>query len=232
MAQQSVLSTIRGTAKDQSVASVPNVAVTVVDVNMGVSRSTTTNSSGDYEVPNLLRGTYRLRAVAAGFSTFVADNIILESTQQRRVDIQFQGGTTQTQVTVKANAAVIETESGQVSSSANYIATYENPMTLSQLYPSEIELTAPGVYNSRGGRAAAVNGNTGFGLSQCSDGACENTIVTQDNDVNNVAEIKTMLSNSPAEYARPVHIDLVYKSGWRTTIESDRVANVKRVRSA
>ena len=151
-AQQGVLSTIRGTATDPSGAAVPNVAITVVNVNTGVSRSGTTNSAGDYEMPDLLLGTYRLTATAGGFSTFVADNIILTSTEVRRVDIVLQVGTAQTSVTVKANAAVIETETGQINSSASGKLIYESPTAWagSEGYPAHIEITMPGVITPAG----------------------------------------------------------------------------------
>jgi hypothetical protein len=216
-AQQSALSTIRGTVTDPSGGAVPNVAITITNVHTGVTRSATTNDLGDYEVPALLLGTYNLKATAKGFTTYVASNVILESAENRRIDIVLKVGSTQTTVTVRANASVIHTESGQLTSSASGRQVYVNPMQTGtagyEAYPAAIELLAPAVYNGRGGAVAEVNGIPGSDLTQCSDGACEPGIVTQDNDINDVSEVKEMLSNAPAEYANPGTVELTYKSG-------------------
>ena len=65
---------------------------------------------GNYEIPYLKRGTYRLTASHPGFSTFVADNIVLESNQTRRIDVSFSVGQVTSEVTVAAEAQVIDPE--------------------------------------------------------------------------------------------------------------------------
>src|SRR5574341_955610 len=47
------------------------------------ARTTTTNDQGDFEIPSLRPGTYRLTATASGFKRFVADNILVQSNQIR-----------------------------------------------------------------------------------------------------------------------------------------------------
>src|SRR6266699_2310425 len=110
LAAQTSFSTVRGTATDQTGSVVPGVNVTVTDVQTNVQRSAVTNQTGNFEIPDLKQGTYRLQAQAAGFKTFVAEELILESSQIRRVDVALQVGEAASEVTVNASAAVINVE--------------------------------------------------------------------------------------------------------------------------
>src|SRR3981189_1404082 len=86
---QETLFTLRGTATDSSGAVVPGVAVTVQEVATTiVARKVTTDNLGNYEIPGLKQGTYRLRAILAGFKAVTADDIILASNQIRRIDVR------------------------------------------------------------------------------------------------------------------------------------------------
>src|SRR6476646_7742507 len=86
---QTTLSTIRGSATDPSGAAVANAQIEIIDVDTNIRRTVSSNGDGEFEVPDLPRGTYRLSAASPGFKTFVADNIILESSQIRRIDVVF-----------------------------------------------------------------------------------------------------------------------------------------------
>ena len=58
---QETLSTLRGTATDATGAVVAGVAVTVEEVSTGiVVRKIVTDNQGNYEIPGLKEGTYRL----------------------------------------------------------------------------------------------------------------------------------------------------------------------------
>src|SRR5712691_5009845 len=68
---QETLSTLRGAATDASGAVAPGVAITVEDISTNiVARKVTTDSQGNYEIPGLKEGTYRLTAGLTGFKTF------------------------------------------------------------------------------------------------------------------------------------------------------------------
>src|ERR1051326_4301477 len=111
---QLTVSTLRGTAVDQTGAVVVDAEIKVVGTETNLSRSVKTNENGDFEIVDLPRGTYRLTGAHPGFKTFVAENIVLESSQIRRIDVAFELGATGVEVTVQANIAVITTESGKI----------------------------------------------------------------------------------------------------------------------
>jgi len=114
---QEGLSTLRGTVTDSSGGVVPGVEVTVEEVATGLTlRKVITDNHGDYEVPALKEGTYRLIATRAGFKTLVENDIHVASNEIKRADVALQVGTASTMVTVSGAAAVIETEGAKIGS--------------------------------------------------------------------------------------------------------------------
>jgi len=61
--------TILGTVKDASGASVPNVKLTIRNVDTNFIRTITTGDDGAYRVPELAVGHYEVRAEHSGFKT-------------------------------------------------------------------------------------------------------------------------------------------------------------------
>ena len=66
---QAVYGSIIGTVTDSSGAAVPNAKVTITSVDKGVSVTTTSNESGNYEQQHLIAGTYDVKVEAPGFQT-------------------------------------------------------------------------------------------------------------------------------------------------------------------
>src|SRR5205814_2293647 len=69
---------ISGTAKDQTGAFLPGVQVTATQTETGVVRSTVTNETGFYALPDLPVGPYRLESALPGFRTFIQTGIVLQ----------------------------------------------------------------------------------------------------------------------------------------------------------
>ena len=61
--------TIQGGVFDSSGGAIANAKVTVTDVARGISRTLTTDDSGQYAAPALTAGAYTVRAEAAGFGS-------------------------------------------------------------------------------------------------------------------------------------------------------------------
>ena len=79
-------STVRGHVSDPSGAAVVGAPIKLVNLQTSIARDVVTNGDGDYEIPDLQHGSYRLTVTQAGFKTYVADNIVLETTQIRRIE--------------------------------------------------------------------------------------------------------------------------------------------------
>ena len=142
MLAQTTFSTIRGTVTDQTGAVVPGVEVNVTEVTTNLSRTVQSSAEGNFEVPNLKVGTYRLTGELSGFKTFVADNITLDSAQLRRIDVVLEIGETTQEIVVEAGAEVISTEGGSI------IAGFENKIyddiPLVDTYPGPLSMLVSG----------------------------------------------------------------------------------------
>jgi hypothetical protein len=87
---------ILGSVTDQTGGVLAGATVTVTDTQRGVTRMLTTDESGAYNAPNLLPGTYSVRAEVKGFSPVERQNIILEVAKEIRVDLVLSPGRTDT----------------------------------------------------------------------------------------------------------------------------------------
>ncbi|HKN74701.1 MAG TPA: TonB-dependent receptor [Candidatus Acidoferrum sp.] len=104
---------IVGTVTDPSGAAVPNVTVTVTNVDTGGTHVIPTNDSGQYVAVDLQIGHYVVKAEAKGFKVAEQKDIVLTVGARIRVDFQMQLGASQETVTVEANAVQVQTDSGE-----------------------------------------------------------------------------------------------------------------------
>ena len=100
---------ILGAVTDQSGGVIAGSTVTIIDKDRGVARTLTTDSSGEYNAPQLLPGTYTVRADANGFKRLDRENVVLEVGHEVRVDLTLQPGTQTQTVTVTEALPLIET---------------------------------------------------------------------------------------------------------------------------
>jgi hypothetical protein len=100
---------ITGTITDKSGGVVAGATITVKDVQRGVTRTLTTGDSGEYNAPNLLPGTYAVRAEAKGFRAIEQQNILLEVGKEVRVDLSLQPGEVSQTITITEAPPMVET---------------------------------------------------------------------------------------------------------------------------
>jgi hypothetical protein len=100
-----------GMVRDQSGAVLPGAEVTATQTETGVSRTTITNETGSYVMPNLPLGAYRLEAGLPGFRTFVQSGILLQVNSNLVINVVLEVGQVSEQVEVQANASLVETRS-------------------------------------------------------------------------------------------------------------------------
>ena len=112
---QSDRGAITGTVTDPAAAIVPNAVVSVRNVDTGSQYQTTTTDTGNYSLPQLPAGTYELTVTVPGFSRYVQQGIRAIVANTVRVDVVLQVGVPTDSVTVTADAALLKTESAEVS---------------------------------------------------------------------------------------------------------------------
>jgi len=119
---------ILGTVSDQSGAAVVGAKVTVTNANLAIARSTTTNSSGFYEVDALPPGAYSVQVEMSGFESQVAKNVALEVSNNVAQNFGLKVASTSEVVTVEATAPIIEATTITVGQTINQRTVQELPL--------------------------------------------------------------------------------------------------------
>ena len=112
MFAQEYRATVLGTVTDPSGAAVPNAAVVVTNNESGVASRTRTNNEGVYQVPYLLPGIYTLEVSHAGFKAHRRGPLEMHVDDRTRIDVMLEVGSTADQVTVVAEAPLVEESHG------------------------------------------------------------------------------------------------------------------------
>jgi hypothetical protein len=213
---QSGTGTIQGTVTDNSGAVLPNAKVTVTNLNTNVSRTDTTDATGNYSFPSLANGPYRVAVDASGMGKQVVNNLVLEVGRNIAQNFSLKPAQVEQTVEITAEAPVVESTTmtvGQVVDSRTVQEISLNGrhiVELTGLVPGTVVppvngfLTAPlrgqgsfGV-NTAGGREDTTNFMVnGINLNDMANGQ-----VTFQPSINTVAEFKMDNSTNSAEFGR------------------------------
>src|ERR1035441_3453405 len=101
---------IVGTVRDNSGAVVTGANVKVTNTKTGRVLEVKTSDAGEYSVPGLPAGPYRVEASHAGFELGVVSDVVLYATATRAVDVELKVGSETQNVTVVANAVAVNTQ--------------------------------------------------------------------------------------------------------------------------
>jgi len=207
-AQSSSTGEIRGTVTDPSGAVVPNAAVSVLNLNTGVKKTFTSNRDGIYDTVSTPNGQYTVTIAAAGFEQLVLGPITLD-VGTITLNGQLAVGSDQQRVIVSADtAALIDTESGEQSTTFDEKTMMELPQVgqdwanFTILLPGSAgAASANGVTNP--GLSVSLNGGIPYSGNFLSDGGSVTNSHSADADTDTfetVAEVKIDDSNFSAQY--------------------------------
>ncbi len=206
---------ITGTVTDNSGAVVPNAQIQVSNASHGVSRTTTTNNSGDYLVAGLPPGTYNIVITAPGFTKYEANGLILRVAQKLRDDAKLKVGNVNTEVTVQGGVPVVETQSSEV---AGLVTAHElTQLELNGRNFTQLVALTPGVVNSTGldEGQEGVGGNVSFNINggrweynnwevdggDALDNGSNSTLNVYPS-LDAISEVRILTSNYGAQYGR------------------------------
>jgi hypothetical protein len=113
-AQSGASGSILGTVTDQTGAVVPNAKVTIANTATGVNTVAYTSSAGDYSLPALNPGTYRVTIEAAGFQRTVTSGIVLTVNQKVRADSVLKPGEVTQTVAITAQTVALDTDTTEL----------------------------------------------------------------------------------------------------------------------
>lgn len=220
---------ITGLVTDTSDALMSGVEITVTNVATSVSRRALSNEQGNYSVPFLQPGQYRIVAQARGFKPLSRDGITLAVDQVARIDIRMEVGQVTETIEVVAEAALVDSSNatlGVVVENRRVVdlpLNGRNALALVMLTPAVISTAGPtnSGFANRGTALSAVSINGGPPVfnSYVLDGGNNNQ--AQQSDINvqpavdAVEEFKVQHNTMSAEYGFTAGgvVNIVTKSG-------------------
>jgi hypothetical protein len=231
LAQVAPTTTLAGSVTDQSGAAVPGASVDLVNQNTQFTKHGNSDAQGRFLFNLVPPGTYNLNVTAKGFAAFAQQGITLDVNTPANIPVTLSLGATAEQVTVQANAAMVDTESGTLRQvvSEKYIDNLplngRNAATLVYMAPG----TVTGKGQDRAGYAStddtiavSVNGTYGNQVSYKLDGATHQDSITNLNaafpNPDALSEFSVETNNFDARYGGSAGavVNIVTKSGSNT----------------
>ncbi len=126
---------ITGTVTDQSGAVVPEAKVKATHVNTNAVRTTTASAAGDYTIPTLQAGTYRIEIEAKGFKTLVQNEVVVAPGSAVRVDGSLTVGEVSDTIEVSAEAALLQTDSAKINTAVSQKFVNDLPLVVRRTTP-------------------------------------------------------------------------------------------------
>jgi len=212
---------LTGTITDTTGAVVVGAAVSAVNTATNFESTASSNSEGLYRIPFLRPGTYRVRIAAAGFKSFLRDNVELRVGATVPVNAVMELGAVAESVQVTAAVPLLESET---SSTGTVISgEFFQRMPLYQRHSRALLYLTPGVNVSGLGYAGSLGGFSINGGATSNIGFFEDGMYgvqpsgtnTTDTILSTIEEAKVITTVLPAEYGHSAGgaIVIVKKSG-------------------
>lgn len=218
---QSTLGVVLGDVTDPSGGRIASAKVRIVNLGENVPRETVGSENGSFEFQNVKPGTYSIEVSKAGFRAFRVKEVTLVARQTLRVDAKLEVGEVTQTVEVTADAGLIATDTGAISSNltpekvANLPANFRASTNTT---PYSLLQTLPGVQSDNGG-GYAIQGGLPAQSESSSDGISITTLTGNSPNralfpsIESIGEIRVQGVGNSAEFGQPGDIAIVSKSG-------------------
>ena len=185
---QGFYGSIVGTVTDKSGANVVGASVTITDKATDEKHTATTGGAGEYQFVELEPAIYTVQIEGGGFKRYLRDTVTVEVNTTTRVDARLEVGEVSQTVEISTEAALLQTDSGTVSTLVQGKQIEEMPlngrnvMNLLELVPGVIPNSPleqqTGLNNAGGTNPTAWNGFTtnGGDNTEYMDGAPLNVL--------------------------------------------------------
>jgi Carboxypeptidase regulatory-like domain len=153
-AQSAGTGALTGTVTDPSGGRVPGASVLLVSRETNQTRTATTGGDGSYKFALLPPGNYSVRFSATGFKTAEVDSVTVNVTETPVLDRTLEVGAQTEQVTVEANAELLQTATSTLGTTVASTTVTNLPLS-NRNYTQILALSA--------GTNAGANNATAFG---------------------------------------------------------------------
>lgn len=202
---------IRGTVTDSSGALVPGTTITVLNVDTGVSKGFISNKDGVYDTSSIVAGHYVVTFKKEGFETLVRGPVTVD-VGITPVNVQMQVGQITEQVMVNDDIPLLNTESGDQTSTLESRTMAELPQVGGSngqdwenfmiLLPGSAGTPGSAQGSNNPGQEVSTNGNLPF-TNVLADGATTTLPSSQNANptvFEDVQELQVSLSSFSAQY--------------------------------
>ncbi len=207
---QTVTATLVGRVSDQSGAVLPGVTVTARNVDTNIARTTISNDEGNYKITALPPGRYEISAELAGFRREMRSGVILQITQEARIDFALTVGEISQTISVTGEAPLLQSENSTIGNVVDQAKIQQLPLNgrdyiqLAFLQPNVMLPAQGSTLGFRGGFNVA--GNSEVANNFILDGV-DNTDETtaQPNhrpSIDAIREFRVLTGTYNAEYGR------------------------------
>src|SRR5436190_2559976 len=221
-AQSTVTGGISGKVTDPAGAIIAGATVTVTNVATNTTTTATTANDGAFRVTNLQPGNYRVETTASGFGKSTAE-VVVEVGVITSVDVPLTVGGATGEVTVVAEAPVVNTNDATNSLNINQTTINESPINGRRA--ATFALMAPGASPDGGFGLVSFRGISGLLNNSTVDGGDDNqaffseargrTRISYSISLDAIREFQVNTSNYSAEFGRAAGgvVNSVTKSG-------------------
>jgi hypothetical protein len=205
---------ISGNVTDDQGAVVPKAQVTLTSLDQGLTRTASSNASGEYVFNSVPVGTYSIAVSAEGFGEFKANGVLVDADQNTRVDVALKVGSVSASITVvDTSGSTIDEQSGTLGELVSQQLVSDLPLdggntvALAGLLPGVVGMNAPTTFTSeRGGPTFSVSGSRNTQNLMLLDGSMWNNLF-YNTGLNfpprqGLQEVSIQLNNFKAEYGR------------------------------
>jgi len=199
---------ITGTVRDQSGSIVPGATVAARNQETGLTRTAVTDEAGNYRLPALPPGTYRVTAELSGFTTEERPDIVLTIEQTANLNFTLKPAAVSETVTVTGETPIIDTTRSDVATNVSSRQIQDLPVASRRWI--DLTMLVPGTSqdNIRGffyrGNANLGGGTREYSNMSYVDGVnntwAEMGEPRQNFAMDSIREFKVSTSNYKAEY--------------------------------
>ena len=234
-AQSTGSATLVGTVTDSTGAAIPGAKVNVVNTATSFVSNGETGPEGNYYVPYLAPGSYRLTIEAGGFKRYVREGIVLRTNEQPRIDVQLEVGNVTESIEVTGAPPLLETETSSTGQILEGSTIVKIPVL--QKYAFRILLYLPSTSNINGQHVVGQRERSlGYTLDGVGGKEPVRSMIGSTNQVTSTTidalqEVKLWTTGMPAEFGHSAGglLSGVFKSGTNSFHGSAEDRYIQRV---
>jgi carboxypeptidase family protein len=166
---QVAVGTLVGSVRDDTGGGVPGATVTATETRTNITRTATSNESGNYSFNNLAPGVYRVDGELVGFKKFSRDGVEVSVNTTVRVEIVLAVGQLEESVIVTGEAPMLQTDRTDTGRIIESTQITQMPLGFNRNFQALL-ITVPGAsrpfrphsefYNSQESLSTNVNGQS------------------------------------------------------------------------